>query len=137
MSPYLSPVIIYVISFFYTCANEVFEVFSSTSDVNKVVNFIAKTEQLEYNTNISEDLLSNYQFDGGQFDSQIRMLKWKLQKNLETLMFLRELESHYEQSNGLSAIIDQYFDLKEDVQSNTIDITNQLAYYKSMSAKSA
>ncbi|WP_298897140.1 hypothetical protein [uncultured Psychroserpens sp.] len=71
------------------------------------------------------------------YDSQIRLLNWKLKKNLETLIFLSELESRYQEENTLPSVIQEYYDLKKDVQSKTVELSNELAYYKSLQTKCA
>ena len=58
------------------------------------------------------------------------MLNRKLRKNIETLLFLKELESRYKNNNKISSVIKDYYDLKREVQKSTIEITRKLSYYR-------
>ena len=67
-----------------------------------------------------------------EIDAKIRMLYAKLKKNLQTLTFISELGFKLESKPKLSDMIEECKTIEKEVKIETIEITKQLAYYKSL-----
>lgn len=136
MLPILSMIFITVATFYYMYKmhiDAIADVIPVHNDFSKVVHLVSETEtinSIEGSKSINE-LNSNTQC------SDVKLLNWKLHKNLETLVFLSELESRYNTANVVSVVVKEYYDLKKEVQKNTIEISNQLSYYKSLASQCA
>lgn len=151
MSPLLSLIPISVMTFISMCADEIVESISKDYNHSKVVNFDPEHEQLEKNTILNSKAKNsaeviqlnepetehNDDINSEEIDSNIRILHWKLKKNLETLVFLSELESHYANKTVLAEMIHEYYDIKKAVQIETVEISNLISYYKSLQNESA
>lgn len=147
MLPLLSLLPISVMSFFSMCADEIVDTISKDYSISKVVNFYPKDRGLENSKilnsteNNSSKILNisepNNQLNNVEVDTHIRILHWKLKKNLETLVFLSELESRYTNKNVLLEMIHEYYSIKKTVQIETVEISNEIAYYKSLQNKYA
>jgi hypothetical protein len=47
-------------------------------------------------------------------------------------VYLSELESQFDNKNELSQVIQQYYSIKKSIQLETIEISNELSYYRAL-----
>lgn len=124
------------------CPDDHVETFSLEDKSSKVVNYIPINKKLDKsaklshvysnNTNALSVSNTNNQISNIEIDYKIRILYFKLKKNLETLVFLTELESQFKNQRKLSEMIQDYNYLKKTVKIDTIEIFSQLSYYKAL-----
>lgn len=142
MSSFINLFKIYFISFFSICSEEKVETVLKNHECSEVVNYISENEKLEMSTTLKSldynnlrvisFTLPNNKLSQLEVDSKIRVLYFRLKKNLETLVYLSELESQFNNKNELTQVIEQYNAIKKSIQLETIEISNELSYYRAL-----
>lgn len=133
---------IYFISFFSFCVKRNVDTVKINNENSEFVSYNSKNEKIEksdtiksFGNNKSRVIEINYNkttLSNLEVDSKIRVLYYRLRKNLDTLVYLSELEAQFENKYSLSKVIQQYNAIKKSIQVDTIRITNQLSYYKGL-----
>ncbi|WP_298500148.1 hypothetical protein [uncultured Algibacter sp.] len=133
---------IYFISFFSFCFRENVDTVKINNENSEFVSYNSKNDKIEKSTTIksfgntkSKVIEINYNkttLSNLEVDSKIKVLYFRLRKNLDTLVYLSELEAQFENKYSLSKVIQQYNAIKKSIQVDTIEITNELSYYKGL-----
>lgn len=127
----------YVLAFNTLRFNQVIKPISSSTDSSNVNLFAPKIESSDLTVEFLDNQEPKDQIKNSKVVSKIRILNWKLKKNLETLLFLRELEDRYENASTITNVIKEYYELKKEIKNSSVEIIKQLSYYKAIQTKSA
>ena len=142
MSSFINLFKIYFISFFSFWSDENVDPVLNIYVNSEVVNHIPEKDKPEsynpiksFNNKASRVIgisSPKRKFSNLELDSKISVLYFRLRKNLETLVYLSELESQFDDKFELSQVIQQYNTIKKSIQVDTIEISNELAYYRAL-----
>ena len=140
MDSFISFIKVTVMSMFSLCPDENVETLSTLQKA-KVVNYISDSEEHDkFNMFVSTgnnnskiiDVALTHNLNNIEIDTKIRILYAKLKKNLETLTFISELDFKLERKPKLSEMVKECKAIEKEVRIETIEITRQLSYYKSL-----
>ncbi len=142
MSSFINLFKIYFISLFSICSEDNINIFLKTHTDREVVSYISKSDTIKQsaiekkisnmNSKVINITLTKTKLSNLEVESKISVLYFRLKKNLETLVYLSELESQFDNKNELSQVIQQYYSIKKSIQLETIEISNELSYYRAL-----